>query len=129
MTNPTAFPERDWRALRGMKDTLLQRASTRALERVERILTQRNSDPHQTYLELWRTLETEDEKIARMFDDLKRSNALWKMAEMIRNGRLTPEETGVFTPDTRAKAGELAGANKALHPTGARRRRAPAGER
>lgn len=84
--------------------------------------------PHETYLEVWRALEAEDAKIARMFDGLRRSNALQKIAGMVRLALLTPEEAAV-TADTRGRVEELAGANNALHPTAARRKRAPAGER
>jgi heme oxygenase len=119
MNHDVIFPEIDWKALRSMKDTILRRASTRALEHVESIVTNRQDDPHKTYIALFRALETEDKKISRMFDDMKRSNALEKIAAMIRYNLITEEELGAFTAETAAKAREWAGANQAMKPTGA----------
>ncbi len=117
MTVRPTIPETDWKALRKLKDTLLQRASALALARVEGIIAKREARPHDAYITLWRLLESEDTKIARMFDDLKRSNALSKLLEMGRNDLLTPEEISSFSQDTQAKVRRDSGANKALHPT------------
>jgi hypothetical protein len=56
---------------------------------------------HKAYVELWRVLDEGDTQIARMFDDLKRSNARLKIFEMIRNGILSPQELEAFTEETR----------------------------
>ena len=103
MTVRSTMPETDWKALRTLKDTLLQRASALALARVEGIIAKREAHPHDAYIRLWRLLESEDTKIARMFDDLKRSNALSKLLEMGRNDLLTPEEISTFSQETQEK--------------------------
>ena len=114
MTNYVDFPEADWKTLRTTKEALLRRASTIALERVEKIIASREADPPKSYLELWRVLRDEDKAIGRMFDDLRRSNARLKLSEMIRNKLLTPEEIRAFTADTRDRIIEMSGANQAL---------------
>ena len=114
MTNQSDFPEVDWKTLRSLKSRLLGRASTRALEHIEGIIRNREADPHKAYFELWHVLRSEDEKIARMFDDMRRSNARLKLAEMIRFNLLTTEEIKTCTLETRSRVEELARVNKAL---------------
>jgi len=108
------FPEADWKTLRGMKGILLKRASSRALERVEKIIGQQKADPHKAYIKLWRVLEDEDRKIARAFNDMKRSNALMKLLDMVRHDLLTKDELNKYTKETKERLEAIAGANKAL---------------
>ncbi len=102
------FPEVDWKRLRSLKDTLLERASQIALQRIKSILAEPNAKGYQSYLGLWDLLQAEDKKIADMFNDLKRSNAFFKMAYMIRYGILQAEELKKFTEETRKLVDELA---------------------
>lgn len=118
MIDYMTFPEADWKTLRKMKDALVRRASTRALERIESIVSNREADPHTNYLELWRVLRHEDEMIGRMLDDLKRSNARLKLSEMFRNNLLTTREIEAFIQETRDRIIEMSGANQAMQPTG-----------
>jgi hypothetical protein len=108
------LPESDWRLLRNMKDTLLQRASRTAIERVRGIVIGPDDDPHKIYLELYSALHSEDEKIAHMFNDMRRSTAILRLAQMIRYGVVRPDELQGFTQETQDRANEMAGANKAL---------------
>jgi hypothetical protein len=62
-------------------------------------------------------LRSEDEKIARMFNDMKRSTAILKLAEMIRYKLIREDELLRFTEDTRARARELADANQGVQGT------------
>jgi len=102
------LPEVDWKILRLMKDTLLRRASRTALEQVKKIVIGPDDDPHKVYLELWDTLKIEDGKIGRMFDNMKRSTAILKLAEMIRNELIREDELQGFTEETRERAEEIA---------------------
>jgi DNA-directed RNA polymerase subunit F len=118
MTDYATFPEADWKTLRYKKEELLRGASTRALDHVKRIVAFQQSEPHKIYLELWRVLQAEDDMIARMFNDMRRSNARLKLYEMVRNNLLTPEELEAFTSETRNRIIEIVGANQAMQPTG-----------
>jgi len=102
------LPESDWKLLRLMKDTLLRRASRTALDRVKGIVIGQDDDPHKIYLALWDTLKTEDSKIGRMFDNMKRSTAILNLAEMIRNELIREDELQGFTEETKERAKEIA---------------------
>src|SRR2546427_8243294 len=74
------FPEHDWRLLRVVHRTALDRYCTRVLE--ECVATIRGTDisPHDRYLRLFRLLKERDESIATAFDDLRRSTAIQRLA-------------------------------------------------
>lgn len=55
---------------------------------------------HKVYFTVWEIVDTEDRKIAEMFNDLKRSNAAIKLALWNRNGFLAESDLGEFSPDT-----------------------------
>ena len=108
------LPEADWKLLRLMKDTLLRRASRTAIEHVHRFVIGPDDDPHKVYLALYRALQAEDDKIGAMFNDMRRSTAILRLGQMIRHGVIRPDELQAFTQETRDRARELSGANKAL---------------
>ena len=117
MTDHVTFSEADWKTLRRMKDELLQRASITAIERVHAIIAGPEADAHKKYIDLWSALKVEDAKIARMFNDMKRSNALFKIFEMTNNQLLTAKEVETFTQDTRDRIKEMQSANQAVKQT------------
>ena len=67
----------------------------------------RAEQQHQTYLKLYKLIEKEDEKIAKMFNDLKRSNAFFKIAALRLNGVLTDAQMELFTEQTQAIVKDL----------------------
>ena len=108
------LPEADWKRLRLMKDTLLRRSSRTAIEHVRRFVIGPDDDPHKVYLALYHALQDEDDKIGAMFNDMRRSTAILRLGQMIRYGVIRSDELKEFTQETRDRANELAGANKAL---------------
>jgi hypothetical protein len=106
------IPEADWKTLRGMSDVLLERASSRALKRVEKTIAKQEEDPHKKYIKLWRVMEDEDRKIARVFNDMKRSNALTKILDMVRYNLLTTDDLDEYTRETKERLKAITGANK-----------------
>ena len=95
-----SIPERDWKMLRGMKDEMLNTACERIFRKVQAIIDGRSGRTHEAYQELWKLLDAEDKKIAIMFDDLKRSNSVRKLAAWRQNGLLTDEELVRFSDET-----------------------------
>jgi len=81
---------------------------------VHRFVIGPDDDPHNVYLALYRALHAEDDKIGAMFNDMRRSTAILRLGQMIRHGVIRPDELLQFTQETRDRANELAGANKAL---------------
>jgi hypothetical protein len=95
------IPERDWKIIRAMKDEVLSRACDRILDQAQHIIQQRAGRAHAAYLELWKLLDAKNEQIALMFDDLKRSNALLKLATWRAKGLVTDETFAQFSEPTR----------------------------
>lgn len=96
----SSLPEKDWKVLGRLKASLLNSACESIFQRIEKISSIREGREHESYLELWRLIKKEDDVIAEMFDDLKRSNALLKIAALRRHGVLTDEQLALFSKET-----------------------------
>jgi cysteinyl-tRNA synthetase len=94
------FPERDWKKLRSLKDSALEEVSNRIIEKLKTLIESREGGSHKTYLRLWETIHAEDKVIAALFDDLKRSSALFKLAAWKTHGILSDDDFKDFTEDT-----------------------------
>ena len=68
--------EKDWKNVRSLRDDVLDRACQRILLKVSEIIDDEDKSAHERYLELWKTLKTEDKDIAFMFDNPRRSTAI-----------------------------------------------------
>jgi len=106
------IPESDWKKLRSMKSDVLNFVCKRIFEEIDKISSEREGKEHKAYLKLWKLLNLEDRQIAFMFDDLKRSNAILKLAAWKRNGVISNENFSKFSDETRQIIEAL---NKALH--------------
>ncbi len=95
-----SIPEKDWKQLRALKDTMLSIACNRIFEKIEKISKVRKGSEHESYLKVWKMIHKEDSKIAVMFDDLKRSNAIMKLAAWRKNRLLPDKELAQFTEET-----------------------------
>ena len=96
------IPERDWKILRSMKDEKLDVALLRIFEKIEKVMKNERQSLHKRYLSLWKTMRKEDRKISRMFDDLKRSNAINMLIAWRHYDLLSDEELAQFSERTRA---------------------------
>ena len=83
-----------------MKDDVLADACERIFVKIENILKDKSSTSHEKYRNLWKLMKEEDNEIALMFDDLKRSNAMLKLAYWKKNGLLTKEQCEQFSEET-----------------------------
>lgn len=90
--------EKDWKIVRSMKDDTLDLACRRILEKISNIVSADEKGAHTRYLELWKTLKTEDENIVLMFDNLKRSSALQQLARWRLNDLITDSDLESFSP-------------------------------
>ena len=97
-----AIPETDWKQLRSLKTRALNDACTRILDAVAQIVQSRDGREHEAYLELWELIQTQDAWIASMFDDFKRSTAVYKLAAWQRHGLVTESDMALFTEETQA---------------------------
>lgn len=95
--------ERDWKIIRSMKDEVLDRACERILAKVSKVIENEGDNAHARYLELWKTLTGEDEDIASMFNDLKRSNAITKLAKWKFHGLITDDDMKSFSEESQER--------------------------
>jgi len=93
------IPEKDWKKCRAMKDELLNIACEKILKELETVIKQKNKS-HKNYLKIWMILNEEDDKLGKMFDDIKRSNAVYKLAAWKRHRLVTDEELAQFSDET-----------------------------
>lgn len=108
------IPEADWKALKTIKPNVLNFACQRALEKIDRIIKNKNPNTHQSFLQVWDVIQDENEIIRHSFDDLRRSNATLKMGMMLRFNLIGEKELATLTEETRERVKVMAGANKAL---------------
>ena len=102
-----SVPESDWQNLRAMKDAVLNIACERIFEKLEEIMDKREGKEHEAYLKLWNILKQEDRKISIMFDDLKRSNAIHKLAAWKHNRIISEVRFAEFSDETQQTIMEL----------------------
>jgi len=101
------IPERDWKRIRDLKDELLNVACEQIFQRVEKLSADRAGQQHKTYLDLYKLIQKEDDKIAKMFNDLKRSNAFFKIAALRHYAVLTDAQMELFSEETQAVVKDL----------------------
>ncbi len=103
---PLDIKESDWKNLRKLSEVAMGRAFDRAIARMQTILSMNRK----SQIKFWDIKEYADEqrkRLARLFDELKRSNAIERLAMIWREDLLTDEEMESFSPDTRQKARQL----------------------
>lgn len=97
------IPEKDWKKLRSLKDSALNIACERIFEKIKKLMDSRGAESHKYYLKLWKMIKAEDREIALMFDDLKRSTAIYKLAMWKKNGILSNESFDQLSEKTRER--------------------------
>lgn len=94
--------EADWRRLSKLKPLALERLCSRILQEVTQAASEQAGISHERYLRIFRLIEQGDKQISRAFDDLRRSNALLKLAAMRRAQLITEEEFEAFGDETKS---------------------------
>ena len=101
------IPESDWKKLRNLKESALNIACERILQKVEKLIESRKAESHKYYLRLWEVLREGDKEISLMFDDIKRSTATFKLAMWKKHDILSGESLEEFTEETRKRIESL----------------------
>ena len=96
------IPEKDWKRLGSMKQEKLTIFCGQILDETTEIAQKRDEGEHQAFLNLWEAINERNAKIAELFDDIRRSNAIHKLIAWKLNGLLKEEELKLFTEETRA---------------------------
>lgn len=95
------IPERDWKKLRAMQDRGLDATCARIFEKVQQIIDNREGRNYAAYLGLFKLIEDEDKQIGLMFNNMRRSTAIWELLAWKANGLLTQEDLQEFSDETR----------------------------
>jgi hypothetical protein len=101
--------EADWKIFREIRVTALERFCERILSGVSRLAAETGQSSHRRYLAVFRLLQEQDDQLADMFNNPRRSAALFQLARMRSQGLLTEEEFACFSSETRSKAQFLLG--------------------
>jgi len=95
-----AIKESDWKILRQLDSVALERICKQILLELEQINADNSKSAYQRYLNIFDLVQQRDKEVARIFDDLRRSTALLKLAAMRSRGLLTEEEFSRFSDET-----------------------------
>jgi hypothetical protein len=95
------IPESDWRLFRRLEPIALDRFCSQVLDKSARIAGEPGKTSHERYLKLYKFIREQDRDLAAVFDDLRRSTAIRKLAQIYALGLLTEAELGDFTEGTR----------------------------
>jgi hypothetical protein len=102
------FRESDWKLLRSLHRAALEHYCARVLDECAVVMRDDNLSAHDRYVRLVRLVRERDDRVAAVFDDLRRSTAIQRLAGMINLGVVSSVELGQFTPATRESATALA---------------------
>ncbi len=95
--------EADWKVFRRVRVNALERFCDRVLSEVSRLAAETSRSSHERYLAVFKLLQKQDEQLADMFDNPRRSTALLQLVRMHSQDLLTDEEFARFSSEIRAR--------------------------
>jgi hypothetical protein len=93
--------ESDWKLLRQLQPAALDRFCNRVLSDVQSTYSDKAATAHERYLKIFHLLQDQDQRMADIFNDMRRSNALPRVALMRRAGLITDDEFAEFSEELR----------------------------
>ena len=96
----SSIPEKDWKLFRKLQSELTAKACELVFRQVNDISSVRAGKEHQSYLDLYRLIETEDAKIAEMFNNPTRNNVRLKIVTLKKNEVLSDGQLKMFSEET-----------------------------
>jgi vacuolar-type H+-ATPase subunit I/STV1 len=103
----SGIKEKDWRTIRALKNEKLNAVCADILNEINQEISNKEEQNHKAYLKVWEIVNTRDKDVADMFNDLRRSNAIYKLALWYKNGYLTEKELNEFSEETRSTINAL----------------------
>ncbi|MGB5450860.1 MAG: hypothetical protein WBN00_02105 [Sedimenticolaceae bacterium] len=103
----SGIKEKDWRTIRALKNEKLNAVCADILNEINQEISNKEEQNHKAYLKVWEIVNTRDKDVADMFNDLRRSNAVYKLALWYKNGYLTEKELNEFSEETRSTINAL----------------------
>ncbi len=87
--------------MKGLRPIALDRYCKQVLREIEQVAADASKTAHQRYLEIFTLIDKRNETMSVAFDDVRRSTAFLKLANISARGLLTDEEKMRFTAETR----------------------------
>ena len=103
----SGIKEKDWRKIRALKSEKLNAVCADILYEINQEIANKEEQNHEAYLKVWDIVNTREKDVADMFNHLKKSNAIYKLALWYKNGYLTEKELNEFSEETRSTIKEL----------------------
>ena len=104
--------ESDWKIFRRLHQVALERFCRQVIEEIHQVTSDCKDDYHERYLEVFNLIMDRNKKMARAFDDMKRSNAFFLLANIKGSQLLTDEEFREFSPETQEAVELILGVRK-----------------
>jgi hypothetical protein len=98
---PRDFLESDWKVLRQLAPIALDRFCLRVLDEIERISADTSKTAHERYSQIHQLIDDRDRTLSRAFDDMRRSTAFLRLANICAAKLLTEDEMTRFSTKTR----------------------------
>ncbi|MGV2871497.1 hypothetical protein [Colwellia sp. E150_009] len=107
----SSIPEKDWKLFRKLQSELTAKACEIIFRQVNDIANERAGKEHQSYLDLYRLIETEDAKIAEMFNNPTRNNVILKIVSLKKYDVLSIEQFQMFSEETQGVVNRILNLN------------------
>lgn len=92
--------ESDWKVFRQLHPIAVERYCQRVLAENQELANDTTQTAHERYLAIFRLYFHRNKEMARLFDDFRRSTALWQIAAIKGSGLFTDEEFAQFSEET-----------------------------
>lgn len=97
--------ESDWKYLRNLQKTLLDRMCNRILDNIQAECNpeKREPDVHQQYCKVYNLVKNQDKMVADCFDDWSRSDAIFNILFLIKFQVITEEDIAQLSDEIRER--------------------------
>lgn len=97
--------ESDWKYLRNLKKTLLDRLCHRVMDTIQTECgpDKREPDAHKQYLKVYDLIHNGDKTIGNCFDDWRRNNIIFKILFLIKHQVITDAEIDQLSSETKER--------------------------
>jgi len=94
--------ESDWKYLKKLKPMLLERACAQINKEAGTMLEKgANHDQHELYIRMYKHYDKKDDMIGECFNDYRRSQAKFRILNLVRHGIISDDELQGFSDDTK----------------------------
>ena len=105
--------ETDWKIFRQVRAVALERFCQCVWDDSKRLHGDTSLSAYERYIASYRLFDERDKEVASLFNDLRRSTALWQIAALKGRGLLTEEEFERFSQETQSRVAALLGESTA----------------